>query len=73
MLRTMSRRRFAISSAVLAAILIGVFPYVAISELWTFELADRIITVVLVAFFVLMGIGALIHAFRGTPFTRIGE
>jgi hypothetical protein len=69
----MGRKRFAISSAIAAVVLIGVLPYVVIQELWTFELTDRIATVVLVAFLVTMGIGAAIHAFRGTPFTQIGE
>lgn len=68
-----NRKRFAISSAVLAVILGGVLPYVVIQQLWTFELSDRIATVVLVAFLVAAAIGAAIHAFRGTPFSQIGE
>jgi NADH:ubiquinone oxidoreductase subunit 3 (subunit A) len=73
MLLPMKRRRFSISSAVVALILIVVLPYVVVQELWTFDLADRIGTVAVVTFLILLGIGAAIHAFRGKPFSEIGD
>ncbi|WP_263367337.1 hypothetical protein [Edaphobacter bradus] len=66
----MKRRRFSISSAVVAMIFLLVLPYIVVRELWTLDLADRIGTVVLVTFLVLLGIGA---AFRGKPFSEIGD
>jgi hypothetical protein len=69
----MKRRRFAVSSAVAALVLGVVMPYEIVKELWTFELTDRIGCVVATAFFVLLGVGAAIHAFRGKPFTEIGD
>lgn len=67
------RRPFAWSTAIVAVILLVVFPYVMIDELWTFDTADRVACVLTVAFFITLGLSAAVHAFRGKPFEEIGE
>lgn len=64
----MSRRRFSLAWAFVAVIFIFAVPYAVVQAGWTSDLGDRIGIVVTVAFVVSIGIGAAMHAFRGTPF-----
>lgn len=64
---------FAPSTAIVAVILLGPLPYVAVRQLWTTDLTDRIGCVALVFFLAAFGIGAAVHALRGKPLSEIGD